>query len=329
MSELRWNPLLQEWVITATQRQDRTLLPPPDYCPLCPTQPGGFETEIPAPDFQIVVFENRFPALTSTSAAPSVLPAGLFAARPADGVCEVIVYTPVHETTLAAQSVEQIRRLIAVWTDRYRELGALPFVEYVYIFENKGEAIGVTLDHPHGQIYAYPFVPPIPRRELQSARQYRAETGNCLHCEIIAAERRDGRRLLFENESFLAVVPFYARWPYEAHLLARRHLGSLSALTAAEAWDLARAFKRLLCGYDALFRFSLPYVMAMHQSPTDAQEHPEAHFHVEFYPRHRTATKLKYLAGAEAGAGSFINDALAEDSAAALRAVLPAEEEEV
>jgi UDPglucose--hexose-1-phosphate uridylyltransferase len=325
MSELRWNPLLREWVITATQRQERTFLPPRDYCPLCPTRPGGFETEIPAPTFEIVVFQNRFPSLRPEPPEPAVASEGVFAVRPAQGVCEVVVYTPVHDTTLAAQSVEHIRQLIAVWTDRYRELGALPFVEYVFIFENKGEVIGVTLDHPHGQIYAYPYVPPVPARELHAAREYRSKTGKCLHCELLALERRDGRRIVFENDDFLAVVPFYARWPYEVHVAASRHAGSLAELSDPEARGLAGALKRLLTGYDALFGISMPYIMAMHQAPTDGQEHPEAHFHIEFYPPYRTATKLKYLAGSEEGAGSFINDSLAEEKAAELRAVLPAE----
>ncbi len=326
MSELRWHPVLREWVITATQRQDRTFLPPRDYCPLCPTKPGGFETELARPRYAIAVFENRFPSLRREPPEPAVAPGGPFEVRPAAGVCEVVVYTPEHDTTLAQQSVEHIRRLLAVWTDRYRELGALPYVEYVFIFENKGEVIGVTLNHPHGQIYAYPFVPPIAARQLASSRTHQEETGNCLFCDLLARERSDGRRVVSEDEHTTAVIPFYARWPYEVHITPRRHVESLLDLSDAEAWSLARLLKRVLVGYNNLFGFSMPYILAMHQAPTDGQEHPYSHLHIELYPPHRTATKLKYLAGSETGAGSFINDSLPEEKAAELRGVLPSKE---
>lgn len=323
MSELRWHPVLREWVATATQRQDRTFLPPRDYCPLCPTEPGGFETELARPDYQIAVFENRFPSLRREPPEPAVSPDGPFDVRPAEGVCEVVVYTPEHETTLAQQSVEHIRRLIAVWTDRYCELGALPYVQYVFIFENKGEVIGVTLNHPHGQIYAYPFVPPIPARQLASSRSHMEEQGTCLFCDLLQRERTDGRRVVVEDEETTAVIPFYARWPYEVHITPRRHVGSLAELSDSQAWSMARVLKQVLVGYDNLFGFSMPYILAMLQAPTDGGEHPYAHLHIELYPPHRTATKLKYLAGSETGAGSFINDSLPEEKAAELRGVLP------
>ncbi len=325
MSELRWHPVLREWVITATQRQDRTFLPPRDYCPLCPTRPGGFATEIARSSYEIAVFENRFPSLRREPPEPAVAPQGPFDVLPAQGVCEVVVYTPEHDTTLAQQSVEHIRRLIAVWTDRYRELGALPYVEYVFIFENKGEVIGVTLNHPHGQIYAYPFVPPIAQRQLESARTHYEQQQRCLFCELLAREREDGQRVVAEDDAFTAVIPFYARWPYEVHITPQEHRASLLDLSDAEAWSLARTLKRVLVGYDNLFAFSMPYILAMHQAPTDGGVHPYAHLHIELYPPHRTATKLKYLAGSETGAGSFINDSLPEEKAAELRAALPSD----
>lgn len=327
MSELRWNPTTREWVITATQRQERTFLPPRDFCPLCPTKPGGFESEILAPDFDIAVFENKFPSLRREPPEPAVETEGMFEVRPSRGVCEVVVYTPQHDTTLADQSVERIRRLIAVWTDRYIELGSHPFVDYVFIFENKGEVIGVTLHHPHGQIYAFPFVPPIPSRELAAARDYWMENGRCVHCDVLAQERADGRRIVWEDAEFVALIPFYARWPYEVHILPKRHLGALPDLSADEASSLTRALKTVLVGYDRLFDFSMPYMMVLHQTPTDGKDYPYAHFHIEFYPPHRTAQKLKYLAGSESGAGTFVNDSLPEEKAEELRNVLPTEEE--
>ena len=324
MSELRWNPLLGEWVATATDRQERTFLPPADFCPLCPTKPGGFPTEVPEPTYDIVVFENRFPSLRSNPPPPAVEGTELYPVRPGQGVCEVILYSPNHTTTLAAEPVEQIYKLVRVWTDRFRELGALPFVEYVFEFENKGEAIGVTLHHPHGQIYAYPFVPPRVAVELEESRKHKEKTGHCLVCDIVVEERRDGRRVVVENDSFVAYVPFFARYPYEVHISSSRHLQALTDMDDKEQRDLADILKAVLVAFDRLFDISFPYMMVLHQRPSDGNNYDFYHFHIEFYPPLRTATKLKYLAGSETGAGMFINDTLAEEKAAELRSkVLP------
>ena len=321
MSELRWHPLLGEWVATATHRQNRTFLPPPDFCPLCPTRDPALPTEIPAEDYDIVVFENRFPSLSSTPPEPAIEGSGMFAVRPAIGVCEVIVYSPVHTTTLARESLEKIDRLIQVWIDRTRELASLDLVDYVFIFENKGEQIGVTLHHPHGQIYAYPFIPHVLERELAGFRAHREQTGNCLLCDVIDKERADGRRVVAENDSFIATVPFFARYPYEIHIMSRRHFGLLTEIDRKERLELALMLKMILVAYDKVFDISFPYIMALHQAPTDGAEH-DYHFHIEFYPPLRTATKLKFLAGSEAGAGMYINDTLAEEKAIELRALV-------
>lgn len=323
MSEMRWNPILQEWVVTATHRQDRTFFPPRDYCPLDPTKPGGIPTEVPAPDYQIVTFENRFPAFQRTPPPPAVEPTELYRVRPSQGVCEVVLYTPEHEGTLTDASVAQIYRLIRVWTDRYAELGRLDFVRYVLIFENKGAVIGVTLTHPHGQIYAFPFIPPILQRELASGLQHMERTGRCLFCDVLDEELRDGRRLVAESEQFIAFIPFFARWPYEVHIYSRIHAGSLLDFGPEQQYDLARLLKVVLLKYDGLWQISMPYIMVVHQQPTDGGVYPHYHFHVEFYPPHRTKEKLKYLAGVESGSGTFLNDTLPEDKAAELRAVPP------
>ena len=320
MNQLRWDPTLREWVAYATHRQDRTFLPPPEYCPLCPTKPGGFPTEVPRESYEIAVFENKFPSFSPNASEPDEPGTALAPTAPGRGVCEVVLYSDDHEATLAGMPERWIRNLVEVWADRYRELGANEEVAYVFIFENKGEAIGVTLHHPHGQIYGYPFVPPRPEKELEAARDHREERVTCLHCDLLAEEHADGRRILYKGDHFTTFVPFYARWPYEAHVYARRCVPSLADLTGIEKEDFARALKRLLSGYDALFGFSLPYVMSMHQAPTDGGEYGGvAHFHVEFCPPNRTAEKLKYLAGSEVGAGAFIVDALPETTAAALR----------
>ncbi|MBV9957572.1 MAG: galactose-1-phosphate uridylyltransferase [Acidobacteria bacterium] len=323
MSELRWNPLLGEWVATATHRQNRTFLPPENFCPLCPTKPGRFPTEVPEPTYDIVAFENLFPSLLPIPEPPAVEGTPLYPVRPSQGECEVLIYSPQHDTTLAQEPVEKIDKLVRVWTDRFAELGARDYVKYVFIFENKGEAIGVTLHHPHGQIYAYPFVPPRIKRELEESRAHSERTGSCLFCDILAEEVRDGRRVVAENEAFIAFIPFFARWPYETHIYSKRHAQALTDFTRDEQRALAEVLKMTLAAFDKLFNLSFPYMMVMHQRPTDAPEaYDYYHFHIEFYPPLRTATKLKYLAGSETGAGMFINDTLPEVKAAELRALV-------
>jgi UDPglucose--hexose-1-phosphate uridylyltransferase len=321
LNQLRWDPTLREWVAYATHRQDRTFLPPAEYCPLDPTKPGGFPTEVPRESYDIVVFENRWPSFAPDAPEPEEGGRPLTPTAAGRGICEVVLYSEDHYATLAGMSERRIRNLIEVWADRYTELGSVEFVEYVFIFENKGEAIGVTLHHPHGQIYAYPFIPPRPKKELEAATEYRSENEHrCLHCDLLSQEHEDGRRLVAKGDHFTAFIPFYAHFPYEAHVYARRCAPSIADLGAEERRDLARILKRLLVGYDRLFGFSLPYMMVMHQAPTDGADYEGvAHFHIEFYPPNRTADKLKYLAGSETGAGAYVMDALPEQIAGRLR----------
>lgn len=323
MSELRWNPLLEQWVITATHRQDRTFLPPEDFCPLCPTRPGGFPTEIPSAGYDVVVFENRFPSLQGAPPPPAVAGTALSPVQGAAGVCEVVVYSPRHEDALSTMPLARIRNLAWVWRDRWLELGARPEVEYVLVFENRGEAVGVTLHHPHGQIYAFPFVPPVPARELAASRAHRARTGRCLVCDAIAEERADGRRVVLEGERFVAYVPFAARFPYETHVAPKAHQPSMASWTPADVDDLAAVLKGVLVKFDGLFGKPFPYVMAVHQAPTRGADPAEWHLHVELYPPLRSATRLKFIAGCELGAGTFINDTLPEETAAELRRAGP------
>ena len=323
MSERRWNPVLGEWVITATHRQDRTFLPPAESCPLCPTRPGGPATEISRGDFEIAVFDNRFPSLRADPEPPAVEGTELTPVEPSFGACEVVVYTPDHASQLGSLSVEHVRHLIAVWAHRTLVLGARHEVAYVYAFENRGEEIGVTLHHPHGQIYAYPTIPPVLERETENAREHEAHAGGCLWCDLNRQELDDGRRVVASGGGWLAAVPFFARWPYEVHLVSERHVGWLHELDRDEVDGLARMLLTVVRKYNALFDRTLPYIMAIHQRPTDGGDHDAYHLHVEFYPPNRTATKLKYLAGSEAGAGAFINDTLPEETAAALRDLPP------
>jgi UDPglucose--hexose-1-phosphate uridylyltransferase len=278
---------------------------------------------VPEPAYQLVVFDNRFPALSPRPPVPSVPPTGLYDVTPAVGAAEVVLYTDRHDLTFADLDPERVRRLVDVWADRYSVLGARPEIGYVLEFENKGQVIGVTLDHPHGQIYGFPEIPPRPLRELEEAARLHRERGTCVYCDVVATEQAEGLRVLASNAHVVAFVPFAARFPYEVHVAPWRHATSLLDLTAPERDSLAALLLDVTGAYDALFGFSLPYVMAMHQAPTDDGEWLHvAHLHVEFTPPHRTADKLKYLAGAELAGGAFVNDTVPEDTASALRAAL-------
>lgn len=323
MSERRYDPITGEWRMFASHRQDRTFLPADAFCPLCPTRQGQAPTEIPLPAFDVVVFENRFPSLVSKPPEPAVAGSDLYPVERSFGANEVVVYSDDHHLSLGQMSVERIAKVVEVWADRYAELGRRDEVAYVFIFENKGVAVGVTLHHPHGQIYAYPEIPPRAQRKLDVAAAHIAEHGTCVYCDVAARERSDGVRVVAHNRSFLAFVPFAARFPYEVQVVSLRHAPSLLDLSDPERLALADVLRTVVQAYDRLFGFALPYVMSMHQAPTDDGEHQHiSHVHIEFTPLHRTAEKLKYLAGSELGAGAFINDTAPEDTAARLRAVL-------
>lgn len=322
MSELRWNPVLSEWVVTATHRQERTFLPPAGYCPLCPTRPGGFPTEVPEPNYDFVVFQNKFPSFQHPSPEPAVDGTQLMPVARSDGICEVVLYSPEHTATLTELPLEKIQQLVKVWRDRFVELGAVPEIRYVFIFENKGEAIGVTINHPHGQIYGFSYIPPKPLREIQSENDHYLKTGRCLHCDIVSEEEQKKVRLVASDGRFVAFIPFYARYPYEVHIYPRHHLPSIDRFSVEDEASFATVLKIVLEKYDSLWGFSLPYMMVMHQQPTDGGSYPGAHFHVEFYPPYRSAQKLKYLAGCESGAGTFVNDTLAEEKAQELSSAL-------
>ncbi|HEX3510016.1 MAG TPA: galactose-1-phosphate uridylyltransferase [Solirubrobacteraceae bacterium] len=300
MTELRFNELRGEMVDYAIHRQERTFLPARDHCPLCPTRPGGPVTEIPFASYEIAVFDNRFPAFESPR-----------------GAAEVVVYSDDHDASFATLPAARAEALMWVWRERYEELGARPDIDYVYIFENRGVEVGVTLHHPHGQIYGYPFLPPIPALELAADERL----GGCAPCALLARELGDGSRIVHETPATVTYVPEAARWAYEAHVVMREHRESLAACEATELRSLADALQSLARGYDALFDRPFPYVMAVHQAPTAAAA-GGGHLHVEFYPPLRTAEKLKYLAGSEQGAGTFISDTLPEESAETLRAAI-------
>jgi UDPglucose--hexose-1-phosphate uridylyltransferase len=285
------------------------------------------KTEIPESDYDIVVFENKFPTFNKNpdrvdSEKLNIGSDFPYELKESKGICEVVCYTSDHNLYLEDLPLEKINNLINVWRDRYLVLGKEEFIKYVLIFENKGEEIGVTLSHPHGQIYAFSYVPPVVLEELRSSKKFYRKNKKCLHCKIVEMELRDSSRTIISNKDFIAFIPFYARWPYEVHIYCLRHLGSLCELDDTEVTSLSKIIKELVNRYNKLFNFRMPYVMIIHQNPTDGKDYPYYHFHFEFYPPYRTKNKLKYLAGCELGAGTFINDTLPEEKAAELRSMI-------
>jgi UDPglucose--hexose-1-phosphate uridylyltransferase len=332
-SEIRYDPLLDEWVVIASHRQGRIYHPPADECPLCPSRDGRL-SEIPAPDYDVVVFENRFPSLTTTAAgAPDTVTGTLpHHARPGNGRCEVVCFTSDHDSSFADLTPDQVGLVLEAWTDRTAELSALPGVEQVFCFENRGEEIGVTLGHPHGQIYAYPFVTPRTERMLASAAAHRRRTGRNLFDDLLAAERAEGDRVVIAGEHWTAFVPYAAHWPYEVHLYPNRRVGDLLALNDAERAEFCTVYLDLLRRFDLLFDTDgsgtnkTPYIAAWHQAPVRSGlpgTGGELALHMELFTIRRTVGKLKFLAGSESGMDVFINDVSPETAAKRLREVSP------
>jgi UDPglucose--hexose-1-phosphate uridylyltransferase len=317
-SQIRWDPLYGEWSVIAGHRQTRTYKPPAQDCPLCPSRPGH-ASEIPAPDYDVVVFENRFPALSEDARhnVPTV-EEGPFVSRAGAGRCEVVCFTSDHDTSFGQLSARRARTVLDAWIDRTSALSQIPEAEYVFCFENRGEEIGVTLSHPHGQIYAYPFVPPRIAAAARTASAYFAEHGESLQSRLLKEELAVGRRVVTETEHFVAHVPFAARWPYEVSIVARRHVPDLPALTEAERDDLARIYLDVLGRFDSLFTSPAPYIAAWQQAPVRA-ERDGWHLSASIFTTRRTNSKLKYLAGSESGAAVWINDITPEAAAVRLR----------
>jgi UDPglucose--hexose-1-phosphate uridylyltransferase len=318
-SQARFDSLLGEWVVVASHRQDRIFQPPDDACPLCPSSASSL-TEVPAPEYDVVVFENRFPTYTGTAARPAADAAqpGLLASRPATGRCEVICFSQHHSMSFADLSAGQVATVMAAWVDRSVELARLPGVAQVYCFENRGAEIGVTLSHPHGQIYAYPYVTPRTDRMLAACASYRRDNGRSLFDDMLAAELADGSRIVLAGSHWLAFVPFAARWPYEVHLYPRRRVPDLAALSPAARSEFGELYLELLRRFDRLFDAPAPYISAWHQAPV---RHRDGDFalHLELFTVRRAPGKLKYLAGSESGMGSFANDITPEVAASRLR----------
>jgi UDPglucose--hexose-1-phosphate uridylyltransferase len=329
--EQRWHPLREEWVIIAAHRNQRpwtgatvehqteSVPPYASGCYLCPgnTRVAGHRN----PQYDgIFVFDNDLPSVAPHASRELPPPPGIFRNRPANGMARVVCYSPLHNTTLAEEPVDQVRALLECWQQQYRELGAMPEVNHVLIFENKGKVVGVSNPHPHCQIYATNFVFKTIAVEAEACARYWQAERRVLFEDIIASEKVDGRRIVAENGSAIAFVPYFARYAYETYVAPKQAHQSIADLADDELTDLASVLKELLIRYDNLWQLSFPYVLVLHQAPTDGKVADGFHFHIEFHPPLRTPNLLKYLAGPEIGGGSFLSDTSPEQKAAELRA---------
>ncbi|TWP49930.1 galactose-1-phosphate uridylyltransferase [Lentzea tibetensis] len=319
LSEVRRDPLTGEWVAMAAHRQTRTYKPPADLCPLCPSTPGR-PTEIPEADYDVAVFENRFPSLSVGSPEVSSTVDGmpLVARAAGHGRCEVVCFTSSHDSSFGSLSPSRVRTVVDAWADRTAALSEIPGVEQVFPFENRGEEIGVTLHHPHGQIYAYPFITPRTTQMLSVATEYFAEHGRALMGDLLASELAAETRVVATSECWVAYVPAAARWPVEVHVVPRRQVPDIAALSDVERDDFAVLYLDVLRMLDALYDRPLPYIAAWHQAPVHVGR-SELWLHLEVFSVKRAADKLKYLAGSESGMEVWINDATPEQIAERLR----------
>lgn len=316
MHELRWHAMLRQWVVLTTHRQGRPQMPA-DWCPFCPGS-----GRVPA-DYDVYLYPNDFPAFSQDADPFDPHHDDLFATTGPRGACDVVLYSPNHTLPPSELSVESWQKVIGLWTSRSAELIANRDVAQISIFENCGEFIGVTMPHPHGQIYAMPFVSPTIRTEVESCSDYAAaHAGACLFCDLLRRELEAKQRIVAENESFVAFVPFAARFPAEILIYSRRHSRYLTEFDGKQAQHLAEMISLIRRKYDHLYGFQLPLMMLVKQAPTKDSAAPYD-LHVQFLPLQRSATKHKYLASIETGFGTFLADTSPEDMAAKLRETEP------
>lgn len=338
--EERWHPLRREWVIVSAHRNDRPWRgervrevgsPLPRHSPDCYLCPGSQRVsgQRNEPYSGVFVFDNDHPCVSPD--APPAIPAagGVYCSRPATGASRVVCFTPRHDLTLAELPEPEVLALLVTLQNQYRELGARDEVRHVLVFENKGEVTGVSNPHPHCQIYATNFVFRTIEVEAEAQAEHLAAHRTPLFQEILAAEEADGRRIVAARDQAVAFVPYFARYPYETFIAPRATHSSLADLSPGEVADFAATLKETLVRLDNLWRMSFPYVLVLHQAPTDGQEHPGFHFHIQIHPPLRKPGLLKYLAGPEIGGGNFLNDTAPEEKAAELRAVSPRHYKEV
>ncbi|NBO16635.1 MAG: galactose-1-phosphate uridylyltransferase [Actinobacteria bacterium] len=321
IGHLRLDLLVNEWVVVASHRQHRVFLPPKELCPLCASTKEK-QTEIPDSDYEVAVFTNRAPALTVPNPnwkLPQIN--GVETPNPdAAGACEVVCYTSDHGTSFAKLPIKQIRAVLEAWKNRDAELSKLPYIQHIFPFENRGEEVGVTISHPHGQIYAYSFIPPRVERMLSAAQDYLKQTGRVLLDDLIKREIKDEKRIIAQNSEWIAYVPFAARYPFEIHLAPLRSVARMSQLDEKQSETFPEIAKEILTRLDGVFGIEMAYIASWYQSPVNVGSDC-MRLHWQIVSVRRQPGKLKYLSGSESAMGAFIMDLEPEQSADQLRQV--------
>lgn len=313
MAELRYDPLTNDWIMIASHRQNRPQMPK-DWCPFCPGS-----GKVPD-DFDVLEYDNDFPALSQNPPVPDDVAAGPYKTAPCHGKCEVILYSKEHTVTLPELPLPHVRKLVDLWCERHNIISADEKIKYVFIFENRGEVVGVTMPHPHGQIYGYPFIPKKLELECASMKKHKEATGKCLICDMMETEISEKKRIIFENEDFVVFIPFFSAYPYGLYIVSKAHKQYITEFTEREKDNLAAAIKNAAGTLDSLFDYTFPYMMCMHQAPVNSGDVSDFHFHIEFYPPMRSRDKQKFNASSETGAWAHCNPTCPEEKAEELRA---------
>lgn len=308
MAELRFNPMTRDWVMIASHRQNRPQMPK-DWCPFCPGS-GKVPDE-----FEVFEYDNDFPSMMQNPPKPDDVATDLFKTKECYGKCEVILYSSNHTITLPELSQAHVEKLVNLWCERFEAIRQDKNIKYILIFENRGEAVGVTMPHPHGQIYGYSFIPKKLELEFDSSKKYLEETGRCLFCDIIKEEEKVNKRIIFENDDFVVFLPFWSEYPYGIMVASKSHKQYITDFHEKERKNLAAAVREAAGTLDCLFGFPFPYMMCMHQGAVNCDETDYHHFHIEFFPPMRSKDKIKFNASSETGAWAHCNPTCPEEKA--------------
>jgi UDPglucose--hexose-1-phosphate uridylyltransferase len=312
LAELRWHPLIKDWIMIASNRQGRPQMPK-DYCPFCPSFGN-------VPEYEVMEYDNDFPALSQNPPEPDDVATDFFQVKPSYGKCEVILYSPNHTATMPELSDAHMKKLVDLWCERFKVIRSDEKIKYVFVFENRGDLVGVTMPHPHGQIYGYSFLPKKLELETDAAKEYYEEKKSCLFCDLLRNELVEDKRIIFKNEHFTVFLPFYCEYPYGVYIMSNRHVPYMTDFTEAEKISLGLIIRDTVGMLDSLFDFRFPYMMCMHNAPVNSGEFDkDYHFHIEFFPPMRSADKQKFNASSETGAWASCNPTCPEETSEELR----------
>lgn len=312
MAELRWNPLLKTYTMVADNRQKRPHLPK-NWCPFCPG-----EGKLVPDNFDVYCYDNDFPTLKQNPDTPNLSDDDLYQIKENYGKCEVILYSPKHTITLPQLTLEHVYKLVCLWEKRFKELSKDKKIKYIFQFENRGEEVGVTMPHPHGQLYGYSWIPLKIKTELDNCKEYYEKNNQCMICDMNKKEIDYSKRIVYQNQSFLAYLPFFTDYPFGVFIVSKNHKGNLTQFNDKEKWDLAEILRIITGGFDKIYDKLFPYMMCIHQTPVNSEEYLDSnkyyHFHIEFYPPLRDSDKIKWYASSEMGAWAAANTVSVEKS---------------